>query len=76
MRCGADDCQGLEQLCRNIARPALAVMQATGLYGRRQLQVLADFFIGGHAAVEAWPLLTRNASRFRTYFPTLEVVAP
>jgi predicted nucleic acid-binding protein len=39
-------------------------------------QVLPDFFIGAHAAVEGWPLLTRDASRFRTYFPTLEVIAP
>ena len=39
-------------------------------------QVLPDFFIGAHAAVEGWPLLTRDASRFRTYFPRLEVIAP
>ena len=38
--------------------------------------VLPDFFIGAHAAVEGWPLLTRDASRFKTYFPTLEVMAP
>jgi len=44
--------------------------------GGSKLQVLPDFFIGAHAAVEGWPLLTRDASRFRTYFPTLEVVAP
>jgi predicted nucleic acid-binding protein len=48
-------------------------------YRRREgsmLQVPPDFFIGAHAAVEGWPLLTRDASRFRTYFPTLEVIAP
>jgi predicted nucleic acid-binding protein len=27
-------------------------------------QVLPDFFIGAHAAVEGWPLLTRDANRF------------
>ena len=39
-------------------------------------QVLPDFFIGAHAAVQGWPLLTRDASRFRTYFPGLVVLAP
>lgn len=36
----------------------------------------SDFFIGSDTAVEGWPLLTRDASRFRTYFPTLQVLAP
>jgi hypothetical protein len=39
-------------------------------------QVLADFFVGAQAAVEGWPLLTRDASRFRTCFPGLTVLAP
>ena len=43
--------------------------------GGGKAQVLPDFFIGAHAAVEGWHLLTRDASRFRTYFPSLEVVA-
>ena len=38
--------------------------------------VLSDFFIGAHAAVEQRPLLTRDARRYRTYFPTLRIVAP
>jgi predicted nucleic acid-binding protein len=38
--------------------------------------VLADFFIGAHAAVEQLPLLTRDAWRYRSYFPTVELIAP
>jgi predicted nucleic acid-binding protein len=38
--------------------------------------VLPDFFIGAHAAVEGWPLLTGDANRFDTYFPALDVIAP
>ena len=44
--------------------------------GGSKAQVLPDFFIGAHAAVAGWPLLTRDASRFRTYFPGLAVLAP
>lgn len=38
--------------------------------------VLPDFFIGAHAVIEGWPLLTRDPRRYRTYFPTLRVIAP
>ena len=65
---------------REILRPALFLAaKAFAQYRRRggsKAQLLPDFFIGAHAAVEGWPLLTRDASRFRTYFPTLEVLAP
>lgn len=65
---------------RATPRPALFLAaRAYALYRRRggsKGQVLPDFFIGAHAAVEGWPLLTRDASRFRAYFPTLEVIAP
>jgi len=37
---------------------------------------LPDFFIGAHAAVAGYSLLTRDAARYRSYFPTLSVIAP
>jgi predicted nucleic acid-binding protein len=43
--------------------------------GERQ-SPMPDFYIGAHAAVRGMTLLTRDASRYRTYFPTLDVVAP
>jgi predicted nucleic acid-binding protein len=38
--------------------------------------VLADFFIGAHAAAERLPLLTRDTRRYRSYFPTVALIAP
>jgi predicted nucleic acid-binding protein len=65
---------------RELPRPALFLAAKAFVQYRRRggskLQVLPDFFIGAHAAVEGWPLLTRDASRFRSCFPTLEVIAP
>ena len=65
---------------REIPRPALFLAaKAYAQYRRRggsKTQVLPDFFIGAHAAVEGWTLLTRDASRFRTYFPSVAVLAP
>jgi predicted nucleic acid-binding protein len=44
--------------------------------GGRKRSPLPDFFIGAHAAVAGYSLLTRDAARYRTYFPRLSVIAP
>jgi predicted nucleic acid-binding protein len=37
---------------------------------------LWDFYIGAHAAVRGYALLTRDAKRYRTYFPAVALLAP
>ena len=63
-----------------IPRAALFLAGKTFMQYRRaggvRTGVLPDFFIGAHAAVEGLPLLTRDAPRYRTYFPTLTLIAP
>jgi predicted nucleic acid-binding protein len=63
-----------------IPRPALFLAGKAYLRYRAtggvRTGVLSDFFIGAHAAVEQRPLLTRDAQRYRTYFPTVELITP
>ena len=44
--------------------------------GGERRSTLPDFFIGAHAAVAGYELLTRDAARYRTYFPRLRIWSP
>jgi predicted nucleic acid-binding protein len=63
-----------------IPRPALflagKVFQSYRARGGSRIGVLPDFFIGAHAAVAQFPLLTRDPLRYRTYFPDIVLIAP
>lgn len=63
-----------------LPRPALFLAgKAFAQYrkqGGKANNVLADFFIGAHAAVLGSPLLTRDARRYQSYFPSVRLIAP
>jgi predicted nucleic acid-binding protein len=44
--------------------------------GGQKRAPLPDFYIGAHAATEGLALLTRDVSRYRTYFPSVQLIAP
>ena len=44
--------------------------------GGPRLSPLPDFYIGAHAAIGRLALLTRDAARYRSYFPSVEIIAP
>lgn len=63
-----------------IPRPALFLAGKAFVRYRRQggnkNNVLADFFIGAHAAVSRTPLLTRDTRRYSAYFTDVKLIAP
>jgi predicted nucleic acid-binding protein len=44
--------------------------------GGKNTSTLPDFYIGAHAALAGYGLLTRDAARYRTYFPGLDILEP
>lgn len=65
---------------RHIPKEALFLAAKVFVEYRRRkglkLSPLPDFFIGAHAAVENLELLTRNVSRYKSYFPTVKLISP
>ncbi len=55
---------------------AAKVYQRYRARGGTRTGVLSDCFIGAHAAVHGHTLLTRDPSRYRSYFPTLRLIVP
>ena len=71
---------GMGLVMREINRPALflagkAFVRYRRKGGKKQ-NVLADFFIGAQAAVLGCPILTRDISRYHTYFPSVSLIVP
>ena len=64
----------------DIPRAALflagKVFQRYHARGGSRSGVLPDFFIGAHAAIAQFPLLTRDPRRYRTYFSGIMLIAP
>jgi hypothetical protein len=74
------DLRSLRLALASIPRGALflagqAFRRYRGQGGVRE-NVLPDFFIGAHAAVEGATLLTRDRRRIETYFPTVTILSP
>jgi predicted nucleic acid-binding protein len=71
-----------EDLFRREAVPFEAAFLAGKSYlayrqrGGTRRSPLPDFFVGAHAAITGYRLLTRDATRYRTYFPTITLIAP
>jgi predicted nucleic acid-binding protein len=74
------DIAGMEIVVQEIPRAALFLAGKAFVKYRRaggnKGNVLADFFIGAHAAVCGNALLTRDVTRYKNYFPTVRILAP
>ncbi len=69
-------------LFRRVALPYEAGFLAGKVFLRYRRQggersaPLPDFYIGAHAALGGYRLLTRDASRYRSYYPSVELITP
>jgi len=76
-----DDAVALMSLgLQALPRPALFLAGKAFVKYRRRggrgKNVLADFFVGAHAAVLGCAILTRDTRRYRSYFPTVGLICP
>ena len=63
-----------------LPKPALFLAAKAFLAYRKKggtkHNILGDFFVGAHAAVSRMPVLTRDTQRYKTYFPSVQLVSP
>lgn len=75
-----DALDGMGLTVQELPRPALFLAGRAFIKYRREggvrTNVLADFFIGAHAAVLSCGILTRDGRRYRNYFPRVALVVP
>ena len=64
------------ELSRPAARLAGLAFRSYRQRGGTKTGVLPDFFIGAHALAEGYKLLTRDAGRYKTYFPKIKLICP
>jgi predicted nucleic acid-binding protein len=83
MEIQADVEQALQELDVRFERVPIRALFVAGKSYRRyrssggiRTGVLPDFFIGAHAQVLGWPILTRDVRRYRTYFPDVVLITP
>jgi predicted nucleic acid-binding protein len=63
-------------LSRPAARLAGLAFRQYRQRGGTKTGVLPDFFIGAHAQADGHKLLTRDAGRYKTYFPKIKLICP
>ena len=63
-------------LSRPAAQLAALAFRSYRQRGGTKTGVLPDFFIGAHAQAEGFQLLTRDAGRYRRYFPGIDLICP
>ena len=75
-----DAVDGMDLTLQEPPRPALFLASKAYLKYRRaggnKVNVLADFFIGAHAAVLSCAILTRDGRRYRNHFPRVALITP
>jgi hypothetical protein len=59
-----------------VPRQNLTLPGAAAIGSRDRVHALPDFFIGAQAAVLGLSILTGDAGRYRSYFPTITHITP
>ncbi len=67
---------GFEELPREALYLASQAYRHYRKLGGTKTAPLPDFFIGAHAAAKNIPIITRDVARYRTHYPTVELICP